>query len=48
MSKDEYDWTKCKKTIRTEMIDKEKETREENDTKYGEYEEEKCSDEETN
>ena len=22
MSKDEYDWTKCKQTIRSEMIDK--------------------------
>ena len=36
MSKDEYDWKKCKQTIRNEMIDKEKEKREENDTKYGE------------
>ena len=48
MNKDEYDWTKCKKTIKEEMIDKEKEQKEENDTKYGEYEEEKCSDEESN
>ena len=39
---------RCKKTVKDEMIDKEKEQKEENDTKYGEYEEEKCSDEESN
>ena len=48
MSKDEYDWEKCKQKIREVRVQKEKEKREENDTKYGEYEEEKYSEEESN
>ena len=48
MSTDEYDWEKCKKKIREVMVCKEREKREENDTKYGEYLEDKDSEEESN